>query len=63
MISEHIFVSPILVDFTDCTDNKRFLFSSEDSRFRVQTDGQVVVSKVSILDCKTNCIYVISGRW
>lgn len=33
------------VDFTDCTDNKRFLFSSEDSRFRVQTDGQVVVKR------------------
>ncbi|XP_030298178.1 B-cadherin [Sparus aurata] len=31
------------VDFTDCTDHTRLLFSSDDSRFSVQTDGTLVV--------------------
>ncbi|XP_028278811.1 B-cadherin-like [Parambassis ranga] len=37
------------VGFTDCTDRKRFLFSSDDSRFMVQTDGILVVKRLIVL--------------
>uniref|UniRef100_A0AAV2JPA8 Cadherin domain-containing protein n=1 Tax=Knipowitschia caucasica TaxID=637954 RepID=A0AAV2JPA8_KNICA len=33
------------VEFSDCTDRRRFLFSSEDSKFSVQTDGVVTVKR------------------
>ncbi|MED6274145.1 hypothetical protein CHARACLAT_013520, partial [Characodon lateralis] len=31
--------------FTDCTDRKRFLFSTDDSRFVIQTDGVLTVKR------------------
>ncbi|XP_040905172.1 protocadherin Fat 4-like [Toxotes jaculatrix] len=37
------------VGFTDCTDRTRFLFSSDDSRFMVQTDGMLTVKRQIVL--------------
>ncbi|XP_038593612.1 B-cadherin-like [Micropterus salmoides] len=37
------------VDFTDCTDRTRFTFTSDDSRFKVQTDGTLTVKREVIL--------------
>uniref|UniRef100_A0A3Q1G2U5 Cadherin-1 n=1 Tax=Acanthochromis polyacanthus TaxID=80966 RepID=A0A3Q1G2U5_9TELE len=33
------------VGFTDCTDRTRFVFNSDDSRFRVQTNGILTVNR------------------
>ncbi|XP_026212751.1 cadherin-1 [Anabas testudineus] len=33
------------VGFTDCTDRTRFVFSNDDSRFMVQTDGMLTVKR------------------
>ncbi len=57
------FFSPIIVGFIDCTDRTRFAFISDDSRFTVLTDGQVIVSKVLILDCKTYAAHMNIGGW
>ncbi|XP_014915829.1 cadherin-1-like, partial [Poecilia latipinna] len=37
------------VGFTDCTGRTRFLFSSDDSRFLVRTDGMLTVKRRVIL--------------
>ncbi|KAK5610052.1 hypothetical protein CRENBAI_013487 [Crenichthys baileyi] len=37
------------VGFTDCTDRKRFLFSTDDSRFVIQTDGVLTVKRQVVL--------------
>ncbi|KAM4599900.1 B-cadherin-like [Fundulus diaphanus] len=37
------------VAFTDCTHRKRFLFSTDDSRFVVQTDGVLTVKREVVL--------------
>ncbi|XP_008427220.1 B-cadherin-like [Poecilia reticulata] len=37
------------VGFSDCTDRTRFLFSTDDSRFVVQTDGLVTVKRQVVL--------------
>ncbi|KAK2832660.1 hypothetical protein Q5P01_016549 [Channa striata] len=37
------------VGFTDCTDRTRFLFSSDDNRFMVQTDGMLKVKRALVL--------------
>ncbi|XP_028983430.1 B-cadherin-like isoform X2 [Betta splendens] len=37
------------VGFTDCTDRTRFLFSSDDSQFKVQTDGTLMVKRAVTL--------------
>ncbi|XP_040905076.1 cadherin-1 isoform X3 [Toxotes jaculatrix] len=37
------------VGFTDCTDRTRFLFSSDDSRFMVQTDGMLTIKRQIVL--------------
>nr|XP_057912813.1 cadherin-1 [Doryrhamphus excisus] len=40
------------VDFTECSERSRFPFSSDDSRFAVQTDGVVVVKRQFVLHGK-----------
>uniref|UniRef100_A0A3Q2QJW1 Cadherin-1 n=1 Tax=Fundulus heteroclitus TaxID=8078 RepID=A0A3Q2QJW1_FUNHE len=37
------------VGFTDCTNRKRFLFSTDDSRFVLQTDGLLTVKREVVL--------------
>ncbi|XP_041802909.1 B-cadherin-like [Chelmon rostratus] len=37
------------VDFTDCTDRTRFLFTSDDSHFMVQSDGTMTVKRAVFL--------------
>ncbi|XP_029031830.1 cadherin-1-like [Betta splendens] len=37
------------VGFTDCTDRTRFLFSSDDSRFKIQADGTLMVKRAVTL--------------
>ncbi|KAJ0067240.1 hypothetical protein NL108_014381 [Boleophthalmus pectinirostris] len=37
------------VGFSDCSDRRRFVFNSEDSRFNVQTDGVITVKRHVVL--------------
>ncbi|XP_035981974.1 B-cadherin-like [Fundulus heteroclitus] len=43
------FFCRFLVAFTDCTHRKRFLFSTDDSRFVLQTDGLLTVKREVVL--------------